>query len=608
MIIDFIASTAFFIIPVLLGYLFIRSVFFAWVLGALLWLMIYSLFSILAITPTLLRVTVIFISIVSLFGTLFILVKPTISIFKKTNTYSLLFLLKHQSRKMLPLVLLLTLLSAMYFLIWKDSTPYPMQVNWDIYEHIALANKISQGHFSLIPSKISDTFTFDGYTTIFHTLLSLPRVIFQTDLIGVYWWLEYWYFLFTIIAVFTLTKKLITQTEIALAAAFLSGLVFESRVVYSPFFLLPQTLAALITIFLLANLPKSSFKLLLLTIVLTLTMHFIIGALAILLIILIYYLNSPKVTPKLLNRLIFISTFLFIFSLGLNLVGQLTLTSREEAAYFNLSLPTKLNLLADWYSLTLPIFAALTYYFSIKTYFKGPKLTLIIALITTAISLLPVSYFLKFFVLSRYFVIIVITLGIYSVVNNLNFIKRIMALAMTSLVFLLVFYFNQQTYKDPLYFEGRYSHFSLSELKAALWLQDNFDQNTLLISDPSTQYIFEAISGLNTPGGAYMNLTNRQTLSQIANFSDINQIKYNLSLIDDRLPQERQGIKRVLLVIGGRYLAWQKLPEEWKASYYYNIWRPHKIEITDLSYLNFLTSDPNFKLLYQNDELAILEI
>ena len=42
----------------------------------------------------------------------------------------------------LPYIAITIFTALIYFFVWKSSTPYPMSVDWDIYEHITLANQI----------------------------------------------------------------------------------------------------------------------------------------------------------------------------------------------------------------------------------------------------------------------------------------------------------------------------------------------------------------------------------------------------------------------------------------------------------------------------------
>lgn len=75
---------------------------------------------------------------------------------------------------------------------------------------------------------------------------------------GVYWWIEYWHYLLTILATYFLTQKIFRKKELSLFSAVASGLIYESSIVYSNLFLIPQTLAAVLGILLLGEIINNS--------------------------------------------------------------------------------------------------------------------------------------------------------------------------------------------------------------------------------------------------------------------------------------------------------------------------------------------------------------
>src|ERR1035437_8141594 len=196
-LIDLMVGLSFYLLPYLTGRIFVKKIVQAWILGALIWFVIYfvvaGLNSIVKFDfQSVIRIIAVVISIVVLLriGKDFIKQKPRI----------------YWQNLFITLVLSL-FTTFVYFFVWKRNTPYPMQLNWDIYEHITLSNLIASGKLSFFTTKLSDTYTFNSYSPIFSILLSLPKVIFQRSLLGIYWVLEYWHYLLTAFAAFILAKK-----------------------------------------------------------------------------------------------------------------------------------------------------------------------------------------------------------------------------------------------------------------------------------------------------------------------------------------------------------------------------------------------------------------
>ncbi len=509
---------------------------------------------------------------------------------------------------------LLLFTAFIYFFIWKSFTPYPYSLNWDAYEHITAANNIASGDFSFLPSHISDTFTFDGYTSLFQTLLSLPKILFKTNLVGVYWWIEYWHYLITTLVVYSVTKFFFKDRWIAFISGLISSLIFESSIVYSTLFLIPQTFTAVLAVGAIPSLVKTyeedrllvyqiiSFVIIGIFLVIS---HFIIGGAAVLALLAYLILLSKKLSRKASLALFGISILALLGSIGFGFSNDMVLTDREEAAHFTLSLREKLEPFFNWYSFSLPIllpFGAYAIYKENKS--KSLNLLPILAILVLAISVAPFSYFLKFYVLGRYFVHILMVAGLAYLLRNTNRIQSTIFGLWFVLAFFAVFYFNQLAYTSYLYYQGRYSHISQTELKTASWLSRKYDKDsTLIISDPSTQYILEGLSGVNSQGGAYTTLETRKILADVNNLTNTEEIRQKLLTIkDNNLPTQKR-----LLILSGRYFSWQAFPEDRKQSFFYNIWTPREVDMSNYSLINSLSSDPNFNIVYQNSELVIFE-
>ncbi|MBI2049686.1 hypothetical protein HYT32_02160 [Candidatus Roizmanbacteria bacterium] len=602
MLIDFFASLSFYIIPYLTGRLFVKRTFQAWILGALLWFVAYFLVSgILGVLKinyfsSVIRYLAIGICIISIAKIIFSFIKerPRINI---------------RVSDLLTGVFLTFFTSLVYFLIWKRNTPYPLQLNWDIYEHITLANLIVSGKLSFFTTQISDTFTLNSYSPMFGILLSLPKIIFQKNILGIYWWLEYWYYLLTALASFMIAKRLFNDKWLAVIFTITSSLVFESIVAYTTLFLLPQTLVALLTIFIILHIKEHKIGFLALVILVVTLLHYVVGILCLFVLVAFYLILRLGINLSFLNKGVLIATLALLSSIVLNFLGKWQVLEREEAAHFNFTILQKLGFLVDWYGITIFIFAVIGYIKIVKGKSYSEKIILIVALLIFGISFAPFSYFLKFYVLGHYFINLIVVAGIGVLLANLPITLKSIGSSFLVLLLVITFYKNQLAYKEPLRFEAYDTQISVSEIKAGEFLSSfNKDGTAFIISDPSLQYILEAISGINTQGGAYMDLQTRIVLDSINGVYNTEFIINKLSEIHDLIPDAQKQNRKILFVIGGRYFAWQRLTVEQKEKTFYNVWSPRKLMEDDIVYLDFLISSLNFKIVYRNDEIAILEV
>jgi len=593
MIIDFFASLSFYLIPYLIGRFFTKNIVLSWFTGALSLFIAFFGLSQIAIFFKLDFSLLVFVIVVGL--SLISLVR-LISDIVKSKTF-----LKPGRE----ITIMLIFSSLVYFLIWKRNTPYPLALNWDIYEHLTLANLIAQGNLSFLTTKISDTFTINSYPPMFQILLSIPKIIFQRNLLGVYWWLEYWHYLLTVIASFWLAKSVFKNKLMALLSALVSALVFESAVAYAPLFLIPQTLASLLAIFLIPELKNIKFKFLLLSVLVIFLMHYVVGLVGIF-VLGCWYLIQKKNILKHPNLVILASVIVSAALIISNFVVKWDVLAIEEAQHFNFPLWQKLGFLTDWYGVGLTIGFVIGLIAIVRAKELDQKLILIFALLLLGLSFAPFSYFLKFYVLGGYFVNLVIAFGLFVLLSGLPKVWKILGLSWVALFLVLVFYKNQSVYKDPLHFNNLETQLSFNEIELGKWLSQNKKTDSFLISDPGTQYILEALSGVNSQGGVYATLDTREKLISINNIYDPVFMKEKLLEIRDTLgtPADRE----TLFVVGGRYFAWQSLSENEKESSFYNIWSPRLTSPEDQVFIDYLRKSPNFKLIYENAELSVFKI
>jgi hypothetical protein len=406
-----------------------------------------------------------------------------------------------------------------------------------------------------------------------------------------------------------ITKKVFNDKWMALVSAILASLIFESVMVYSALFLIPQTLVALITIFVLQEIKEYKLAFLIIAGLVIFLMHYVVGVLCLFVLVPFYLSSRIHISDKLLNIGIIASSLILAISIGLNYLAKWQLLGSDEAKYFNYTLSDKTGFIMDWYGIILFIFVPIGYLAILRSNNYGKKFLLIFALFILAVSLAPFSYALKFFVLDHYLINLIIVAGIGVFIANLPTILKVLSIFWLTLVLLITFYKNELTYKDPTHFSYYDTQLSYREIEAGQALSAyTKGQNALLISDPSLQYILETTSGVNTQGGVYMDLQTRKTLVSINTFYDPRYIKDKLLTVKDLIPSENKAGEKVFFAVGGRYFAWQNLPIKQKLSTFYNIWSPRKISLNDKAYIDFLAKSKQFKEVYKNDEIAIFEV
>lgn len=593
MIVQFFASILFYLIPYLTGRIFTRNSFLAWVGGSLAWFGLFfaarSLLSYFPLTP--------FPNLI----TALIILLSGIGLFQVIRTFP-----RFSKGQIVVCGTFIIVSAALYFAIWKRETPYPFGLNWDMYEHITLAEKVSHGTLSFFTTRISDTFTFNSYPLFFHILLSLPKMLLSADFFGMYYFLEYWHFFLAAVFSYFLAKKVLVNTWLSLLAALVTLFIFESTDAFTSFFLLPQTLAAQVAIggVITVLSQKVSKKALFVICAYLILMHYIVGLVAC--VVLIFLLVAARASRKAMSFALCASLFVVLAALVVNLFATFTLTAREEASHFSYTLLKKLEYFLDWYGVGLPVFLLIGSLTLWRKGSKNHKIFLAASMVLSALVLLPISYAFKFYVLDRYFVNVILGLGIGVLIWSMQKFVRPVAVILLILSFALTFYTNQFTFKNTLYYGGMFSHMTPSEIEASTWLAANASDRALLISDPATQYILEASSGINSQGGAFMSLASRRALANIQGVFSASEIRKELSKIHDTVEPDRA---ETFLVLSGRYFAWQAFPQEWKESTFYNVWRAEDLDRQEKEYIDFLVkNNPGLKEAYRNEELVIIRL
>lgn len=517
-------------------------------------------------------------------------------------------------KKFFPPAFLLILAAAVWFFIWRVNTPVGDVVNWDFFHHAVAINNLARGNVSLILTQISDTFTFNSYTPLFYLPFALIRRLTGIDTLALLWWGELVHFLLTVLVSWWIGRKILGRF-----GGFLTGLfgifVFESNTVYAGLFLLPQTAAALLGSAILAWVITAQqrrpawWKLALLSGVVLAT-HFIIGAAFLVCLLTVFLLRAGNISFSRSRTLLLLGPLVLLaISLFLGQTTQFLVPNRLDAADFVFNTATKLKFFYQWFGLLPWLFLPVGIVSLWRRRQESADLTLFLSLILLAMAFFPLSYGLKFYVLGRYFLNVVLAAGLLALVRNFRSIAvqgalvLIVGLALGSNLLVNMLSTLQAS------FNGQTNSFiSPADHQATTWLKSHYDgPQTFLISDPETQAVFEAAAEVNTQGGAFPRPDTVVALDSLARETNPDIFAAQLLTIHDTLPLQDSRTK-TLVNLGGRYFVWQRFSAAQKLSSFFQVWTPQKLAENDLAFIKKLSSSSRFRLVYQDDENAILEI
>lgn len=513
----------------------------------------------------------------------------------------------------IPVIISIFLASFVYA-IWQWHSPYPL--NWDMYEHQTLVNNILIGKFSLLPSHVTDTFGFNGYTTLFHSLLALSQIPFWPHM--VYFWqsISAIHFTLVILASYFLAKEVTENNTVAFYSVLIGAFIFESSVAFTSLFFIPQTFTAVIAIFLFIQLlafsKQQSLPPLPLVIVGCLFLfftHFIIGTAAIAIYAGTYCYFRYKKLFETIHTTTIIEGVLLAVLVGIIVSSFIPLgfINKGEAAAFTFSLPEKFLFMQQAYGFFLLLFFPIGAFTTFKTKKENSIVVLLITCIMAGVVLSQFPYALKFYVLARFFIHLLLAIGVARLLLTIQ--TRgffLLANIVLGAVLLGIFITNASMWKNNIQYHTLFAHVSPLEIEAAQFLKTTYaNTNAMLVSDPATQNILEAFSTVNTQGGAYTSKQTRDALHAISQATDTTQIKDTIYSIDD---DQTDSGKR-LIAVSGRYFLWQKQSQDKKDMLSFNIWSPSDLSHDDKQKIAFLLADQvHFHLVYQNPAIAILEV
>lgn len=532
----------------------------------------------------------------------------------------------------LQLFILATILTFVTLLIWHADSPYPNPLNWDMYEHQTLINEIRQGHFAFLTSQISDTFTVNSYPPFFHLVLAGLQVITRLPPLSFWWLFEKVFFFCTVLASIWLGWIVTKDKWAAFFSGMLGAFVFESHMAYTSLFLMPQTLCALVFVFTLIRLLKrfdlersrggrTSTRIFdfwqILLMVIMFVAHYIVGTVAILTLLGTFFLLRFDLFKGRTFTRIFSIVPLVVFPVicaTLMLKPDLTFDpfQTSESIHFNLNLAQKIEIVRQWYGLSFPILGVLGVWGIMKKEKKVKKVEKVIlgiGLFLIGLVLIPFPYVVKFYVLARYVWHVVFAIGLSWVISLLGskYIK-VAAATFVCTIFVLIFINNQQGFKSILKYNKLTTHTTLYDKLVAEFLQENYgnQEGVLLISEPATQGILEALSGVNTQGGVYATTETRKIVDNIYPTHDVWFIRSSLYQVKDKLAREHGD--KIFLVLSGRFFAWQEKSEVQKMDTSFNIWQPQDLTFRDKEYINWLKKQEDFSLVFENEGMAIFTV
>ncbi len=326
-------------------------------------------------------------------------------------------------------VVFLFVLSVAVYSVWRFDSPANTTLNWDLYHHQTLATQIVEGKFDVRPSRISDSFQFDGYTTLFHTLLAVPQKLFNVDILSFWWHLEFFHLFTTVFVSFLVGYAFTKSKNVGLLSGIVGALIFESLGAYTSLFFIPQNLTATVGAALIArtaykyNHKQPYFDIITVAYMIFIILcHFIIGFLTLVLVIttLVYlYISSKQQTDKVEYAIVTLSVLSMLVIPLMSHSINLDYINRGEAEFFNFSFGEKWEFVKDFYGylfVLLPF--GIIYSLSKTKSSTASRLLTILSIGSITILFASLPYTLKLYSLGRYFVNALLAVGFWQLIKN----------------------------------------------------------------------------------------------------------------------------------------------------------------------------------------------
>lgn len=521
-----------------------------------------------------------------------------------------------------PLVYLVLVNGFMVMLILRFySFPPPFQPGWDIFAEMSMCNKICYNNFfSVNTVDYSATFRFDFKSPVFPLIEGVVSLLLGVDFLTLCWTLPFMMVPLFGVFIYTMTMKM-TGNKVAssLAGTFAVWTGDFSR----PSQILPQqTAIAVVMIPLVIAIvwqeykkqEMNTFPKLIVIFATIILFHYILGFLLLILLLvsLIFLERSNKRPINSLAVIISITSALFAM---LIFQGIINIPTIEWDPLFILTGYKGYNIKpSESYTRILegltPFLLTLTLITLVQQNLRGwlskTSNKKGIRWAVWVFSGLLLLYALPIANTHRIFPLIQILAALLAAITIETVIKSVKpgwtsTIATVLIVILMIPFLSTpilsfiQRAQSKTDIPGNISSFSDYELAMANWLKENTEENTLLISDPTTQLISEALSRRPSLTGMYMDSETANLLKQ-AIISPSDFISY--ALIREIIPPNNN---QQILLISGRTIEWAK--RKTNEPIYY----PLKMKEQYYAYLNKFNQSYFFTILneIQNQIYAI---
>lgn len=225
----------------------------------------------------------------------------------------------------------------------------------------------------------------------------------------------------------------------------------------------------------------------------------------------------------------------------------------------------------------------------------------------TAMAFSTVPYVLKLWTLGRFWIGLLMSLGVWELVRYIrSVVMRIAVLIAFCIGVSIILCVNVSGWKTGLLYEGIQTHISLDDMAAARMLQAQYaTDSTVLVSDPATQFILEGLSGIESPGGAYMTDDIRKSFSAaLLDASPAAAIGWIRQVSD----KDVYGVKTHLLALSGRTFNWLTVTDANRWSYSYNTWAPLDLTNDDRQRIASFSTLPGVSVVFSSPYMSILKV
>ncbi|OGC50729.1 hypothetical protein A2716_01685 [candidate division WWE3 bacterium RIFCSPHIGHO2_01_FULL_40_23] len=511
-------------------------------------------------------------------------------------------------------LLIIFLISTVSYTVWRWQSSTHTTLNWDLYAHQLIVEKIALGEFDFYTSKLTDTFGFNAYPTFFHLLLATPQMLLKPDVLKFWWYLEFLHLASTVLASYLIGLVITKSRWVGLLASLIGGLTFESFMAYTGYFLIPQnltaTIAAVFISYIIFRFANSNSLIVLRTVPMAIYLilnHYVIGIAGVIASLFSMFYLKPIRDLKMEKAIITASLLLLLLlPIGASSIN-LDFLNRGEAKHFNFSPLEKFGFMKDFFGYFMAIFVPIGAIYALRKRISEYNILNVLAISLLAVVISPIPYSIKFYSLARFFINTLAALGLWTLIKDLTIVNKIMSYLLVSLTLILILTVNVHIFKQTPSYGEIYSHVSPSEIDAASFLKDQYNsKNVMLISEPATMFVLEGLSGVNSPGGAYTSEATRRTLSRIYLIRNSETLGRDLFEIKDSISTDKPD--KILFAISGRLSEWELSDEERRLGIYWNVWTPRDITLREEALVTFLKQYSGFKEVFRNHGVVILEL